>query len=125
MPGIIARVTPTPHLDELLRRLRLDDPSATLDVGRQDTGTIVWREPRVDHPLVLVAGEQDLATAVTGLGEECRDALWPGSTIQAAGFNLLLVHVDEVVATRDTTEPLRIDARGLVWPEAVLPPDRR
>lgn len=125
MPGSIGHVTPAPHLDELVRRLRLDDPSATLDVGRSGTGTVVWREPRVGHPLVLVAREQDLATAVTRLGEECRDALWPDATIQAAGFNLLLVHVDEIVSTRDTIEPLRIDAGGLVWPEAVLPPDMR
>ncbi len=112
-------MTATPHLDELLRRLRMADESATLDVDRGALGTLVWREPGVDHPLVIVVREQDLAVAVAGIGRECRDALWPESTIDAAGFNLLLVHVDEVVATRDTTEPLRISTAGLVWPDAV------
>ncbi len=113
----------TPFLDELVRRLRMIDPPATLDVDRRTTGTVVWRERIVDHPLVLIVREEDLAAAVTTLGEECRDALWPRSTIEAAGFNLLLVHVDEVVATRDTSEPLRVDSSGLVWPKAVLPLD--
>ena len=99
------------------------DSSATLDVGRRGTGTLVWCEAGVDHPLVLVVREEDLAAAVTVLGQECRDALWPGSSTEAAGLNLLLVHVDEVVATRDTTEPLRITADGLEWPESVLPLD--
>jgi hypothetical protein len=31
-------------------------------------------------------------------------------------FDLLLVHVDEVIAARDTTQPLRITADGLQWP---------
>ena len=35
----------------------------------------------------------------------------------SAGLNLLLVHVDEVVASRDTSAPLRVNREGLVWPE--------
>lgn len=115
-------MTVTPYLEELVRRLRLDVPSATLDVDRRTTGTVVWRERIVDHPLVLIVREEVLAAAVTTLGEECRDALWPSSSVEAAGFNLLLVHVGEIVETRDTSEPLRITADGLVWPAAVLPP---
>jgi len=54
---------------------------------------------------------------VTALGEDSRDALWPGSTIEAAGFNLLLVHLDEVVGTRNVSAPLRVTRQGLEWPE--------
>ena len=62
-------------------------------------------------------GERDLAAAVTSLGEDCRDLLWPDSTIEEAAVNLLFVHVEEVVATRDTTAPLRITPAGPEWPE--------
>ena len=61
----------------------------------------------------------DAGGAVTAIGENCRDDLWPGSSIDAAGFNLLLVHLDEVVATRDTSDPLRITGQGLEWPETL------
>ena len=37
-------------------------------------------------------------------------------TVESVGFTLLLVHLDEVIATRDTTEPLRIMADRLQWP---------
>jgi hypothetical protein len=73
-------------------------------------------KPGIAHSLALHVHEKDLAAAVAALGEDCRDALWPEGTIDAAGFNLLLVHLGEVVATRDTTEPLRITSRGLRWP---------
>jgi len=87
----------TPFLDELVRRLRLDAPTT-------------------DHPLTLYVHEGPLRAAVTALGEDCRDALWPDSTVEAAGFNLLLVHLYEVLATRDTSEPLRITGAGVPWP---------
>jgi hypothetical protein len=35
----------------------------------------------------------------------------------AAGFNLLSVHLDEVVATRNVSAPLRVTRQGLEWPE--------
>jgi hypothetical protein len=108
----------TPYLRELVRCMRLDDPAASIDVGRNGAATVVWRRRDVDHPLVLWVRERDLAVAVTTIGEGCREALWPDSSIEAAGFDLLLVHVDEVVATRDTSEPLRITDQGLGWPEA-------
>jgi hypothetical protein len=43
----------TPYLTELVRRMRLDDPAASIDVGRNGTATVVWRKRDVDHPLVL------------------------------------------------------------------------
>ena len=96
----------------------LDDATVTMDVDDRGAATVVWQEPGADHPLVLFVRERDLAAAVTALGEGCRDALWPGSTLEAAGFNLLLVHLDEVVATRNTSEPLRSTDQGLEWPES-------
>jgi hypothetical protein len=107
----------TPYLTELVRRMRLDDAPVSIDISKDGAATVVWQKRDLDHPLVLFVRERDLAAAVTALGEDCRDALWPSSSIEAAGFNLLLVHLDEVVATRDTSEPLRIIDQGLEWPE--------
>jgi hypothetical protein len=80
----------TPLLTELVRRMRLEDPNVDIRVGKNGAASIVWCDPRVDDPLTLLVTEDDLAAAETVLGEDCRDALWPESTI--AGFNLLLVH---------------------------------
>jgi hypothetical protein len=107
----------TPHLTELVRRMRLEDPNVDIRVGRNGTASIVWSDPRVDDPLTLLVTEDALEAAVTALGEDSRDALWPGSTIGAAGFNLLLVHLDEVVGTRNVSAPLRVTRQGLEWPE--------
>jgi hypothetical protein len=108
----------TPYVDEFVRRLRMQVPTVDVDVDVRPSGaaTLRWAEPDLAHRLALYVHEKDLAAAVTALGEDCRDALWPGSTIDAAGFNLLLVHLGEIVATRDTTEPLRITSQGLRWP---------
>lgn len=113
----------TPFLTELVRRMRLDNATVTIDIDNNGAGTVVWQEPDVDHPLVLFVRERDLAAAVTAIGEDCRDELCPDSSIEAAGFNLLLVHLDEVMATRDTSEPLRITDQGLEWPEARRHPE--
>jgi len=106
----------TPYLDELVRRLRLVHPGRR-GRGRGEGATIGWRDDRLGHPLLLFVGERDLAAAVTSLGEDCRDLLWPDSTIGETGVNLLLVHVEEVVATRHTTAPLRITPAGPEWLE--------
>ncbi|MPQ97125.1 hypothetical protein GB931_04130 [Modestobacter sp. I12A-02628] len=111
----------TPHLDELVRRMRLDGGSIGVEPGGRGSARIVWHVPDLDHPVVLLVRERDLASAVTALGEDCRDALWPSDSIATAGRTLLLVHLDEVVATRDTSEPLRVSARGLDWPSAGPP----
>ena len=34
-----------------------------------------------------------------------------------SGLNLLLVHLDEVVATRNVSAPLGVTRQGLEWPE--------
>lgn len=103
----------TPYLTELMRRMRLYNTTATIDVDNDGAATVVWQEPGIDHPLVLFVRERDLAAAVTAIGEDCREALWPDSSIEAAGFNLLLVHLDEVLETRDISKPLRITDQGL------------
>jgi hypothetical protein len=108
----------TPYLTELVRRMRLDNATVSVDISENGAATVVWQERGLDHPLVLFVRERDLTAAVTALGQDCRDALWPGSSVEAAGFNLLLVHLGEVVATRDSSEPLRIADQGLEWPEA-------
>jgi hypothetical protein len=107
----------TPFLDELLRRLRLSDPAAAL-VGR---GRVAWRDPSTGCDVTLVTDEQELATAIRTLGEEIREVLWPDATVEQAGFNILLVHLDEVMATRVVAAPLRITAGGLVWPDEHRP----
>jgi hypothetical protein len=109
-------VAGTPYVDELVRRLRLDGADVDLRRGGRDTADVSFADPRVDQRITLRTSESELATAVTTLGDECRDVLWPDHSVESAGFNLLLVHVVEVVATRDTTEPLRITAAGLQWP---------
>jgi len=106
----------TPFVDELVRRLRLDGGPVEVRHGGRQTADVVLHPAALDHPVTLRTSEGELAVAVPRLGADCRDAFWPGSTIDEAGFNVLLVHVDEVVATRDTTEPLRITAGGLQWP---------
>ena len=106
----------TPRLMDLIRRLRYHEPDVGAQIDDDGTARIVWRHDYVGHPLTLLTTEQDLAAAVTAMGEGCRDALWPENSIEEAGLNLLLVHVDEVVASRDTSAPLRVNREGLVWP---------
>jgi len=108
----------TPCLSGLVRRLRSGDPTASAEVTDDGSARIVWRQEGLPHSLTLLTTEQDLCAAVTAIGQDCRDALWPGNSVEEAGLNLLLVHLDEVIATRDTSQPLLIDSTGLVWPEA-------
>ncbi len=106
----------TPYLDELLRRLRLYDAEASIWYGPRVTGRISWCDSRADHPIVLSTSERELAEAVRLLGETCRDALGPDSSVEEAGYDILLVHLDEVLDTRHVLAPLRITAGGLEWP---------
>jgi hypothetical protein len=112
-PGCVAGL---PYVDELVRRLRLDGRPLDVAYGPQRTVTLTRPHPHEEHLVELVVSEPDLQAAATALGAECRDALWPDESTETAGFNLLLVHLDEVVATRDTTGPLRIAADGVQWP---------
>jgi len=102
----------TPFRDELLRRLRFDDPSA----AALDHLRIRFTSSSQSEVLIVVP-EDDLAAAVQFLGEDSRDALWPDATIDTAGFNLLLVHLEEILATRRVTAPLIVTRTGLTWPE--------
>ncbi len=107
----------TPFLQELERSLRLDDPDLLFEVTPSGAAHIRTRLDADQEPAVLFATEEHLAAAVTAVGEGCRDELWPDSTITAAGFNLLLVHLDEIAATRDTTQPIVMTRQGWQWPE--------
>lgn len=101
------------YLDELLRRLRMTDPDAALSPSGA-----VFTPPDRDDPVRLLVSEATLAEAVRRIGEDCRDALWPTSSVDEAGFNLLFVHLDEVLVTRVVDGPLRVTEDGLEWPPA-------
>ena len=103
----------TPYLDELLRRLRMTDPGAVISGG-----DVRWVRGEGRSPITIATCERDLAIAVPALGQDAREALWPDATIDDAGFNLLLVHVEEVLATRHVDVRLLINATGVVWPPA-------
>ena len=105
-----------PYVEELIRRLRLDGRPLDVGYGASRTVTLTQRSDDVDERVRLVVSDPDLAAALTSLGVECRDELWPDQSVESAGFDLLLVHVDEVVATRDVSEPLLITSGGLQWP---------
>ncbi|MQA35088.1 hypothetical protein [Modestobacter roseus] len=105
-----------PFTDELVRRLRRGDREVAVRFGGHRSAEITLHPQGLDHPVVLRTKEPDLEAAVTALGADCRDVLWPGHSEESAGFTLLLVHLDEVIATRDTTEPVRIGSLGLEWP---------
>jgi hypothetical protein len=102
---------PTPYLHELLRRLQTSDPAATIS-----SDDLLWVPRDGAMPITIATSERDLAIAVPALGEDARDALWPDATIDDAGFNLLLVHLDEVLATRRVDGSVLINATGVVWP---------
>ena len=101
--------------------MALDNATVACHALEDGTVEIVWREADIGHALRLLVREADLAAAVEDAGAESRDALWPGSSVEDAGFSMLLVHLDEVLATRDTTSPLRITVEGLEWPDALRP----
>ena len=106
-------VTGMPFVDELARRLRLDGGSVEIDYGPRKTAELRCAEAGDGPRFTLATSEAELGAAVVALGRDCRDALWPDSTIEQAGFNLLLVHLHEVVSGRDLAEPLRIAAEGV------------
>jgi hypothetical protein len=107
----------TPFLDELMKWLNHDHPDATIRIGKRGAASITWSADNDTQPVVLLTDELTLAAAVTSLGRECRDALWPGRTEVEAGLSILTLHLWEILATRVITEPLRITADGLDWPD--------
>jgi hypothetical protein len=102
-----------PFMNELLTRLQYMDAEAAFTAD----GALIWHDENA-AVVTLITSEDELAEAVRSTGRDVRDDLWPGSTIEEAGFNLLLVHLDEVLDTCQITEPLRLTREGLVWPEA-------
>lgn len=104
-------------MNDLIRRLQKLDADAALTPAGDG---VTWHH---DDTMVvtLITSENELAQAIRHTGRDVRDDLWPGITIEDAGFNLLMVHLDEVVATRDVTEPLRLTRDGLIWPESRPP----
>jgi hypothetical protein len=107
----------SPYLYEFVRRLRMDEPDAQIRITADREATVTWHEGGVDPLITVVVREVDLAHAVAEIGAQCRDALWPSNTLDDAGFNLLFVHLQEAIATRDISRPLRIGEGGLVWPD--------
>lgn len=109
----------TPHVDELVRRLSMD-AGAVDDVHVRSSGavTLTWSPRGLDHPVVLSLREDELASVVDDLAENGGTHLWPGTERQAAGLNLLLVHLDEILMTQDTTDVIRLTGDGLQWPTA-------
>ena len=109
----------TPHVDELVRRLSMDG-GAVDDMYVRSSGavTVTWSARGLDHPVVLSLREDELASIVDDFAEDGGTDLWPEAERQASGFNLLLVHLDEVLMTRDTTDVIRLTRDGLQWPTA-------
>jgi hypothetical protein len=114
---LVEEVWDSPYLEEFLRRLRLNAPGAELQIMTDGAATITWHEEGRDIPLAVATTEGDLAAAVAEIGSSSRDALWPSSTVDDAGFNLLIVHLEEVIATRDVSRGLQIGRAGLTWPD--------
>ena len=106
----------TPYVDEFVRQVRLDDADATVVVAPDGEATVVWSDSGAESPITAVTTERDLAQAVRDIGTSCHE-LWPSATVDEAGFNLLFVHLEEVIVTRDTSRPLRIVSTGLLWPD--------
>ena len=117
--GSPARHSATPHVDELVRRLSLDDADVDVHVRPSGAVTLTWRPRGLDHPVVLSLREDDLTHVVESLARDGGTDLWPEAGTAAAGLNLLLVHLDEVLMTRDTTDVLRLTRDGLRWPTAL------
>lgn len=105
-------------LHELERRLRVHDRDLLFEVTESGAAHIRTKVKDDKEPVVLFATEEQLAAGVTAVGEECRDSLWPASTVTSAGFKLLLTHLDEIVSTRGTIEPIVMTRQGWQWPES-------
>ena len=117
--GTQPRRRATPLVDELVRRLSLDGAEVDVHVRSSGAMTLTWRPLGLDHPVVLSLREDDLTHVVESLARDGGADLWPEVGTPAAGLNLLLVHLDEVLMTRDTTDVVRLTRDGLRWPTAL------
>jgi hypothetical protein len=106
----------TPFADELLRRMRRRHPDAELDVRPGGRAVVEWQPAPEAPPVRLETTETALTRAVGALGRDSRDALWPGGGIEEAGFDLLLVHLEELLDTRDGVTTIRVTDDGVEWP---------
>jgi len=101
-----------PFVDELVYRLSLSGDA------RWDDGKITFiraRDAAFDDPVVIEVDEAGVAAAVD-VSPDTRDALWPGTDLAEAGFNLLLVNLGELIDTGRV--PIRITATGIEAPES-------
>jgi hypothetical protein len=111
-------VSGLPYVEELVRRLQtgMDGRQLVVEYGSPRTVTLSWPHRQEPHRVTLVVSEPDLAAAIAAMGPAAQELIWPECTADDAGFNHLLVNLDELVGTYDTSEPLRITANGLQWP---------
>ena len=93
------------HVEELARRMLSTYPSATIEFANPGQITITFDDPGQEQPVVLRTSEAHLERAIAKLGQQAQDA-WPSSTHTEAGFNVLGVHLEEVLATRPVNEVL-------------------
>lgn len=91
---------------ELLRRLNLDGSTAELLPDHTGIRITVWAGTQLDPPLVLECTPAQLGTRIRDLGSTAFEALG-GSDPVIAAMQLLIVHVEEAIASR-TTESHRL-----------------
>lgn len=103
------------YVGELARRMLSVYPAAGIEFADPGQITITFNDPGHEQPVVLHASEAQLEKAISKLGQQSQDA-WPNSTQEEAGFNILELHLEEVLATRRIQDVLSINADGLVWP---------
>ena len=99
-----------PFIDELAHRLCIDG-----EVTQTGDDILIHRlgDVRYEQPLTVHADDAGIRAAVN-ISTATRNALWPGTDPTEAGFNLLLVHLQELIDTGRT--PIRIDPLGILIP---------
>jgi hypothetical protein len=91
-------------------------PTAAVEFEDPGQITVSFSHPGQDESITVHTTEASLEQAIPLLGRQAQGA-WPSSGQDEAGFNILTLHLDEVLATRRVSGPLSIDGRGLVWPK--------
>jgi len=103
------------YVREFARRMLDVYPGANIEFNDPGQITVTFNDPGHEQPVVLRTSEGHLERAIAKLGEQAQDA-WPNNTQDEAGFNILELHLEEVLATRRIEADLLIGANGLVWP---------
>lgn len=84
----------------LTRAIRKENPDAQYN-ERDKTFTIRnWSQLQIRAPILLHVTPEALAAACW-TDKETAECLWPGSSVQRAGFNLLLVALEEEISEAD------------------------